>query len=68
MELYPRAIYSIQILEKIKKADSQATEANARFGTFLSGIFRFDQFWLPELSIEWFESSNSRIFFVLGSK
>ena len=67
MENFPSAIHSIQIFEK-KKADSQGTGANSRFGTFLSGIFRFIQFWLPELSIEWFESPNSRRFFVFGSK
>ena len=50
MEHFQSAIHSIQILER--KADSQATGANSRFGTFLPRIFRFIQFWLPELSTE----------------
>lgn len=66
MEHFQSAIHSIQILER--KADSQATGANSSFGTFLPRIFRFIQFWLPELSTEWFESPNSRRFFVFGSK
>lgn len=51
MEHFASAIHSIQTLEK-KKADSQATGENSRLGKFLPGIFRFIQFWLPELCTE----------------